>query len=107
MSQPRMSQPRNASTRAGLGDDDARALVLDVLGGIAPGPALDTLDPHDDLRDTLGMDSLDFLALVTRVSEWTGRRIEEDDYPALADLDGWVRLLTAPVPAADAGPADR
>jgi acyl carrier protein len=65
--------------------------MLDVLGGIAPGPVLDTLDPHDELRDTLGLDSLDFLALVTRVAERTGRRIEEDDYPRLADLDGWDR----------------
>jgi len=65
--------------------------MLDVLGGIAPGPALDTLDPHDELRDTLGLDSLDFLALVTRVAERTGRHIEEDDYPKLADLDGWDR----------------
>ena len=85
----------------GLAEDDARDLVLDVLGGIAPGSALDALGPHDDLRDTLGMDSLDFLALVTRVVERTGRRIEEDDYPALADLDGWVRLLTGPLPPAD------
>ena len=85
----------------GLSEDDARALVLDVLGG-TPGPALDALGPHDDLRETLGMDSLDFLALVTRVVERSGRRIEEDDYPALADLDGWVRLLTGPLPPADA-----
>jgi hypothetical protein len=85
----------------GLPADDARALVLDVLGGIAPGPALDALGPHDDLRDTLGMDSLDFLALVTQVVKRSGRRIEEDDYPELADLHGWVRLLTGPLPAAD------
>jgi acyl carrier protein len=98
-----MSQPRTEPARPGLTDDAARALVLDVLAGIAPGPDLETLDPHDDLRDTLGMDSLDFLALVTRVGERTGRRIEEDDYPELTDLDGWVRLLTAPGPAADAG----
>jgi acyl carrier protein len=75
--------------------DTARALVLDVLGTVAPGPALDRLGPHDDLRDTLGLDSLDFLAVVTRVSERTGRRIEEDDYDRLADLDGWVELLAS------------
>ncbi|MEK6439061.1 acyl carrier protein [Pseudonocardia sp. T1-2H] len=76
--------------------DNARVLVLDVLRGIAPGPALDALGPHDDLRDTLGLDSLDFQALVVRVCERTGRRIEEDDYDRLADLQGWVELLTAP-----------
>jgi acyl carrier protein len=79
-----------------LAPADARSLVLNVLRGIAPGPALDTLAAHDDLRDVLGLDSLDFLALVTRVSEQTGIRIEEDDYERLADLDGWVRMLSSP-----------
>jgi acyl carrier protein len=46
----------------------------------------------------LGLDSLDFLAVVTRVSERTGRRIEEDDYDQLADLEGWVRMLSTPDP---------
>ncbi|GAY07364.1 acyl carrier protein [Pseudonocardia sp. N23] len=77
-----------------LAADDARTLVVDVLRTIAPGPALDTLRPDDDLRDVLGLDSLDFQALVARVSERTGRRIEEDDYASLADLAGWVRHLT-------------
>ncbi len=76
--------------------DDARTLVLDTLRTIAPGPELDALGAHDDLRDTLGLDSLDFLALVRRVSERTGTRIEEDDYGQLGDLDGWVALLTRP-----------
>jgi acyl carrier protein len=96
------ARPEPVPTR--LTENDARDLVLDVLGGIAPGPALDALAPHDDLRDVLGMDSLDFLALVTRVGERTGRRIEEDDYPDLADLDGWVRMLTAPLPTVEEGP---
>ena len=101
-----MSKPTEPVMLPGLVEDDARALVLDVLGGIAPGPDLDALGPHDDLRDTLGLDSLDFLALVTRVVERSGRRIEEDDYPELADLDGWVRLLAGPLPAADPATTD-
>jgi acyl carrier protein len=84
---------------------DARTVVLDALRAIAPGPELDTLGPHDDLRDTLGLDSLDFLALVRRVSERTGRRIDEDDYGRLGHLDGWVDLLAAEgSPATDAEP---
>lgn len=76
----------------------ARELVREVLRTVAPGPALDRIGPHDDLRDTLGLDSLDFLAVVTRVNERTGIRIDEDDYDGLADLDGWVRLLTTRPP---------
>lgn len=74
---------------------EACDLVRDVLRTVAPGPELDALGDHDDLRDTLGLDSLDFLAVVTRVSERTGRRIDEDDYDRLADLAGWVAFLTA------------
>lgn len=74
-------------------DDDARAIVLDALRAVAPGPELDALGPHDDLREALGLDSLDFLAVVRKVSERSGRRIEEDDYGRLGDLEGWVTLL--------------
>ena len=77
-----------------IADAQAEALVRDVLRTVAPGPALDALTDHDDLRDMLGLDSLDFLAVVTRVSEHTGRRIEEDDYDQLNDLAGWVAYLT-------------
>jgi acyl carrier protein len=94
-----------AGPARGLSPAQARALVLETLQGISPGPALDALGPNDDLRETLGLDSLDFLALVTRVSERTGLRIEEDDYEHLADLAGWVDLLSVPgaTDAADPG----
>lgn len=77
-----------------LTPDQADQLVRDVLRTIAPGPALLALEPHDDLRERLGLDSMDFLALVARVSERTGLRIEEDDYDQLTDLEGWTSLLT-------------
>lgn len=79
-----------------LTEPEAADLVRDALRKIAPGPALDGLRPDDELREALGLDSLDFLALVTAVSERTGRRIEEDDYDRLADLAGWVAMLTSP-----------
>lgn len=77
-------------------EEAARELVVDVLRGIAPGPELDGLRPADDLRETLGLDSLDFRNLVVGVSERTGRRIEEDDYEGLVDLAGWILLLAGP-----------
>ncbi|MFR9802393.1 phosphopantetheine-binding protein [Pseudonocardia sp. RS010] len=86
-----MTDPTAPATPA---EEAARALVVDVLAGIAPGPELDGLRPGDDLRETLGLDSLDFRNLVVGVSGRTGRRIEEDDYERLTDLAGWVRLLT-------------
>jgi acyl carrier protein len=82
------------TTPVEMTEAEAEALVRDVLRTVAPGPALDALADRDELRETLGLDSLDFLAVVTRVSERTGRRIEEDDYDQLDDLAGWVAYLT-------------
>ena len=52
-----------------------------------------SLAPDADLRDTLGLDSLDFLSFIETLSERTGRRIDEDDYPQLATLASAVKFL--------------
>jgi len=83
-----------------LTESEAVAIVREALATIAPGPALEALAVDEDLREALGLDSLDFLALVTRVSERTGRRIEEDDYDRLENLSGWAEMLTAMPPPA-------
>ena len=50
--------------------------------------------PDAGLRDTLELDSLDFLDFIEALSERTGRRIDEDDYPQLATMAGAVKFLT-------------
>ncbi|MBN9110738.1 MAG: acyl carrier protein [Pseudonocardia sp.] len=81
-------------TERGLDRDAAHALVVDVLTEIAPGPELDALTLDEDLREALGLDSLDYRNLVAQVSQRSGRRIEEDDYQRLTNLDGWITFLT-------------
>jgi acyl carrier protein len=61
-------------------------VIEDVLGQVAPDADLTTLAPDADLRDTLELDSLDFLSFVEGLSKRTGHRIDEDDYPKLATL---------------------
>jgi len=51
------------------------------------------LTPDTDLRDGLGLDSLDFLRFVEILSEQTGRQIAEDDYPQLATLASAAKFL--------------
>lgn len=72
----------------------AEQLVRAALHQVAPDADLGTLSPRDDLRETLGLDSLDFLQLVELLSERTGHRIDEDDYPYLATLQSTVDFLT-------------
>ena len=75
--------------------DQARHAIEEALAHVAPDADLSSLDQDADLRDSLELDSLDFLRVVEILSERTGQRIDEDDYPHLATLDGTVKFLAA------------
>ncbi|MBB2747419.1 UNVERIFIED_ORG: acyl carrier protein [Microbispora rosea subsp. rosea] len=52
--------------------------------------------PRDaDIREALELDSLDFLTYVQTLSESSGCRIEEDDYPAFSTIAGGADFLAA------------
>ncbi len=76
----------------------AREQIGFALKRAAPGSDIDTIDPDTDLRDALELDSLDFLQFVEILSETSGHRIDEDDYPELATLNSSVRFLAARLP---------
>jgi acyl carrier protein len=73
--------------------EQASQMIKDVLGEIAPDTDPGTLAPDADLRDSLELDSLDFLNFVENLSKRSGRRIDEDDYPRLATLAAGSRFL--------------
>ena len=74
-------------------NDELRALVLDVLGGIAPEADPDTIRANVALRDQLDLDSMDFLNFLVAVHQRTGVEIPEADYGKLATLDQLVAYL--------------
>ncbi len=81
--------------------DEIRALLLEVLAAIAPEADLAALDPREDLREQLEIDSMDLLNFAIGVHERTGVEIPEVDYPKLASLDSCTayvasRLRTEP-----------
>ncbi len=78
--------------------DEARAMVVDLIGRIAPEADLDDADPAQDLRDEIDLDSLDFLGLVEGIKERTGVDVPEEDYPQVRSLDGVVAYLAARAP---------
>jgi len=73
--------------------DELRSLALRVLGGIAPEADLATLDPGADLRESLDLDSMDFLNFVVGLHQGTGIDVPESDYARLATLDACVDYL--------------
>ena len=73
----------------------AREQIGFALKRAAPGSDVDGIDPDADLRDALELDSLDFLQFIEVLSDTSGRRIDEDDYPEFATLNSSIRFLSA------------
>ena len=63
---------------------DLRAAFLDELIAVAPDLVPATIGDADHLQDDLGLDSMDFLNLVSALHRRFGLPIPETDYPRLA-----------------------
>jgi acyl carrier protein len=72
---------------------DIRQLAADVLAGIAPEADLSVVADHEDLRETLDLDSMDFLNFIIGLSQGSGVPIPGSDYPRLFTLQGLVAYL--------------
>ena len=79
--------------------DAARALVIAALTGVAPDLDPSSLDPHARLQEDLDLDSMDFLNLLTALSDETGLDIPERDYHRLATVADCAEYLLAKAPA--------
>jgi len=76
---------------------DSRILhetVLRVLGEVAPEVDLTSVDPTEDLRDQLDLDSMDILNLAIGLFQATGIEVPERDYGRIVTVDGCVGYLT-------------
>jgi acyl carrier protein len=72
--------------------EQAEAAIKETLAEVAPDADISALAPDADMRDTLELDSMDFLRVIEILSERCGR-IDEDDYPQLATLSSAVKFL--------------
>jgi acyl carrier protein len=72
---------------------EVRSLVAAVLAGIAPEADLASVSEHEDLREALDLDSMDFMNLVIGLSQRSGRNIPEADTPKLFTLGGMLAYL--------------
>ncbi|MCC5991061.1 MAG: acyl carrier protein [Rhodobacteraceae bacterium] len=72
---------------------DIRAAFIEDLTSVAPDIDPDLLDDDEHLQDDLGLDSMDFLNLVSALHKRFGLPIPEADYPELATTAQAVRYL--------------
>jgi acyl carrier protein len=75
--------------------DQLRQTVLDTLAAIAPEADLSSLNPKDDVREALDLDSMDLLRFATALHDKLGVDIPEADYTRIASLSGCVEYLAA------------
>lgn len=73
--------------------DEIRETTLKILGNVAP-----EIDPQQApsgamLREELGLDSMDYLELLTQLHEETGVEIPEKDYDKARSIDEIVDYL--------------
>lgn len=74
--------------------NEVRAVVLDVLGTVAPEAREVEIRPEINFREQFEFDSLDFLNFVTGLHQRLGVEIAEADYPKLSSLDGCIAYLS-------------
>jgi acyl carrier protein len=76
-----------------MNDVELKSLMIELLSGIAPEADYSSLAGDANLRETLDLDSMDFLNFVTAMHERTGKNIPETDYPELVTLDSAIAYM--------------
>lgn len=75
--------------------DEARHAFFEELGNIAPEWDPAEIDPQEDIRDAMDIDSMDLLNLVIALHKRLGIDIPESDYAKMITIDGAVAYLVA------------
>lgn len=74
-------------------ESEINAAIASVLARIAPEADLDTVNPDENLREALDLDSIDFLHFIVGLHEALGVDIPESDYGRLTTTADIVRYL--------------
>ncbi|MFO7632979.1 MAG: phosphopantetheine-binding protein [Caldilinea sp.] len=78
-----------------MSKDELHHLILSQLRGLAPEADLDDLRPHDDIRETLEIDSFDFLNFLIALNKEVGVEIPEKDYGKVNTMENLSGYLLA------------
>jgi acyl carrier protein len=71
------------------------ARLRTILGDIAPDLDVAAVGPDDDLRNDIGLDSMDFLNFVIAAHKQLGVNVPEADYGKVTSLLKFARFIAA------------
>jgi acyl carrier protein len=76
-----------------VNDEELEQVVRRAITAVAPDVDAEAVGRDDDLRDTVGFDSMDVLNLAVALHEETGVDVPERDYGRIVTLAGCVSYL--------------
>ncbi len=70
-----------------------KAVISRIILDIAPEADIESLDPNEDLREELDLDSIDFMKLLESLTLETGIAISESDYEKVNTLQTMINYI--------------
>lgn len=70
-----------------------KTLISRIILDIAPEADIESLDPNEDLREELDLDSIDFMRLLESLTLETGIVISESDYEKVNTLQSMIEYI--------------
>jgi len=78
-----------------MSETEIRHAIFEALRKIAPEADLEQVQPNENLREALDIDSFDFLNFLIGLHQRLGVEIPEADYGKLTTLSGLIRYIAA------------
>jgi acyl carrier protein len=78
-----------------MNETEIIARLRTILSDIAPDLDAATVGPDDDLRNDIGLDSMDFLNFVIAAHKQLGVDVPEADYGKITSLAKFARYIAA------------
>lgn len=76
-----------------MNTDEAKTLIFDILGEIAPEVEASDVDHSIDLTEQLDLDSMDYLTWMLAINKRTGIDIPQRDVSKFLTIDGAADYL--------------
>ena len=74
-------------------EGELKTAIFQLLAKIAPDVNPETLEMNGNIRDTLGIDSFDFLQFIIGLDEELGIKTPEEDYGKMTTLEALISYI--------------
>ena len=76
-----------------MNEEEIKEIVFQLLKKIAPDTEPSALQPDENIRETLNIDSFDSLQFIIALNKKTGIEIPEEDYGKIATLQALLAYI--------------